>query len=86
MRLIYHPAAEAELIEGAKFYAARASGLGLRFLEAVEAAIQSIKASPTSWQVERDDIRRRRVRQFPYSILYRIVDDELRILTIKHHS
>lgn len=33
MRLIYHPDAEAELIEAARFYEQRIHGLGARFLD-----------------------------------------------------
>lgn len=86
MRLIYHPEAEAEVIEAARFYQTRGADLGIRFLDAVEEAVQSIRASPMMWPVVQGDVRRRRVSRFPYSILYRQLAVELRILTVKHHS
>jgi hypothetical protein len=42
MRLIYHPDAEAELIESARFYEQRVPSLGGQFLNAVELAIGAI--------------------------------------------
>lgn len=42
MRLIYHPDAEAELIEAARFYEQRIHGLGARFLDSGDRAIKAI--------------------------------------------
>lgn len=36
MRLIYHPEAEAEVVDAARFYAARGANLGIRFLDAID--------------------------------------------------
>ena len=41
MRLIYHPDAEAELIEAAQFYQKRVFTLGLQFLDAADSAIRA---------------------------------------------
>jgi hypothetical protein len=44
MRLIYHPDAEAELIESARFYEQRVPSLGGQFLNAVELATGAIRS------------------------------------------
>ena len=46
MRVIYHPDAEAELIEAAKFYERRVPTLGAQFLADVDRAISVILAAP----------------------------------------
>jgi hypothetical protein len=46
MRLIYHPSAEAELIEVAQFYEDRVPQLGLQFLEASDRALSVILQAP----------------------------------------
>jgi toxin ParE1/3/4 len=86
MRLIYHPEAEAELIEAAQFYENHVLGLGQRFLNEFEIALSKIQESPESWQRVDAELRRYVMPRFPYGIYYRCQGDELRILVIKHHS
>lgn len=86
MRVIYHAEAEADLIEAAKFYSQRDRSLGIRFLDAVDQAVHSILPSPATWPIVEGDVRRREVKGFPYSLLYRAIGDELRIIATKHHS
>jgi toxin ParE1/3/4 len=70
MRLTYHPEAEAELLEAARFYEQRTEGLGDRFLHELEAAIQSIQIAPDRCRIVSGDVRRYLLRQFPYGIYY----------------
>lgn len=86
MRVIYHPDAEAELIEAARFYENRVSGLGEQFLNDFEAAVTAITEAPEQWQLVEGDLRRYLLRSFPYGVYYRVKGDELRILVVKHHS
>ena len=51
MRLIYHPDAEAELIESARFYEQRVASLGGQFLDAAELAIGAILDAPERWSI-----------------------------------
>ena len=46
MRLIYHPDAEAELIESTRFYEGRVPSLGGHFLDAVELSVGAILDAP----------------------------------------
>lgn len=86
MRLIYHPDAEAELLEAVRGYEAKSQGLGDRFLREFDAAVASVLESPQRWRVLEADVRRFLMRRFPFGIYYRIEGDDLRILVIKHHS
>jgi plasmid stabilization system protein ParE len=86
MRLTYHPDAEAELAEAARFYEGRVAGLGSRFLREFDAAIATIQGAPERWRPVEEDIRRYLMRGFPYGIYYRVRGDELRVLVVKHHS
>ncbi len=86
MRLIYHPEAEAELVEAVEFYETRSSGLGNRFLREFETAIAEIQGSPNRWPVVESDLRCDTLGRFPFGVYYRAGDDELRILVITHHS
>ena len=86
MRLSYHPDAEAELAEAARFYERKVPGLGARFRSEFESAVARILETPDRWRILEKDIRRFLMRRFPYSILYRIEGEEVRILVVKHHS
>lgn len=85
MRLTYHPEAEAELAAAARFYERKVPGLGTRFRGEVDAAVPRILETPDRWRVLEHGIRRFLMRRFPYSILYRIEGEVVRILVVKHH-
>jgi plasmid stabilization system protein ParE len=86
MRLIYHPDAEAELIEAIHYYERRVPGLGGQFLDQVDCAVRVIQEAPERWRVVEGDIRHYLMPRFPYAIYYRLHSEDIRILAIKHHS
>lgn len=86
MLLIYHPHAEAELIDAAQYYEQQVDGLGAEFLNAIEAAVATIQAAPQRWVIVESEVRRYVVLRFPFAIHYRFLPDTLRIIAIKHHS
>lgn len=86
MRVIYHPAAETEIIDAAQFYARRVAGLEVEFLNAVDQAVATILENPERWRIIEADIRRYLMARFPFAIYYRVLPDGLRILALKHHS
>ena len=86
MRLIYHPDAEAELIEAAQFYEWRVPTLGAQCLDAADRAVCVIQETPERWSVIEAEVRHYLMPRFPYAIYYRVLSDHLRILAFKHHS
>jgi len=76
--------AEFELLDGAKYYEAQASGLGASFLEATELAVMDLATHPESWTVVRAPIRRRLIRRFPFGLLYRDDPEEIVVLAVMH--
>lgn len=85
MRLIYHPAAEAELVAAATYYERKVRGLGSQFLNEFDECVALIMAAPGRWRIVRGDHRRLMMPRFPYGLYYRVVGGEVRILVIKHH-
>jgi hypothetical protein len=69
MRLIYHPDAETELIEAARYYESRVETLGDKFLDAADRAIAIILDAPERWMVQEEDIRRYVMPRFPYAFI-----------------
>ncbi|MEO6871055.1 MAG: type II toxin-antitoxin system RelE/ParE family toxin [Chthoniobacterales bacterium] len=85
MRLIYHPDAEAELIEAARFYEGRVSTLGAQFLDAADGATIILEA-PDRWNIIEQDLRQYLISRFRFAIYYRSLSDHVRILAFMHHS
>lgn len=86
MRLIYHPDAEAEVIEAVQFYERRVPTLGAQFLDAADRVIRIIQDAPERWRIVEADVRQYPMSRFPYGIYYRALPDHLRVLAFKHHG
>jgi len=86
MRLIYHPDAEAELIEAGQYYERRVATLGAQFLDDVDRAVSIILDAPERWRIIEEDVRSYLMPRFPFAIYYRTLPDGVRILAFKHHS
>ena len=85
MKLIYHPAAEAELVDAARFYDERVKGMGTEFLDEFAQCIAEILQAPERWRIVRGDKRRFLMPRFPCGLNYRLIGGEVRLLVIKHH-
>lgn len=84
--MTWHPEAEDDVIEAARFYHRRVPGLGAEFLDSVDAAVAEVALDPGRFGIVEDDIRRCRVKRFPYCVYFRCVFDTVRVLVVKHHS
>ena len=82
LKVSFHELAELELNDAAAFLEMEREGLGLRFLSAVEAAVSYIQEYPEASQIIIQDIRCKVLRRFPYSIMYSIKPDRIRILAV----
>jgi len=77
-----HELAELELNDAADFYDSREPGLGVAFILGVRQAVFQISEHPESCQVARGNARRKVLTQFPYTIIYSLTPDTIRILAI----
>ena len=86
MKLVVAPPALAELHDAATFYTLKANvDLGLAFVAEFERTANLVLANPLLGAVFRGTRRRYILRRFPYSIIYQVTEEELRILAIAHH-
>ena len=80
------PEADWELSEGAIFYARSASAeVGLAFVLEYERALALLCARPQLGAPWRNNRRRFPLRKFPYSVIYYVRDEELRVIALAHH-
>ena len=80
--------AEAEMAEAARWYEGHRAGLGIEFLEAVDAAVTRIAETPRMGSIVPgildEAIHRRPVRRFPYHVVYLELPDRLQVLAVAH--
>jgi len=84
MRLEFHAEALAELQSVAEYYESRQVGLGARFLDLVDEALERIARDPLAWSPADEDVRKCLMRVFPFGILYTIEPEFILILAVAH--
>ncbi len=81
-----HESAEIEIDEAIDFYEMECPGLGGVFLDEIERAIESISQFPEASQLLRGRVRGKILHKFPYSVVYSVRPDEIRILAVAHQK
>jgi len=83
-RVVFHPLAEREFIEAARFYEGRAGGLGGDYIRQVEHALEQIAANPEAGNVLTGTLRRWVIQRFPFAIVYQSGAEELSVIAVMH--
>lgn len=83
-RLVYQPAAVADVRVAFEWYERQREGLGDEFLAALARAEDVARANPFAYRVIRRDARRVMLRQFPYQLIYRVVADVIVVVACFH--
>lgn len=86
MSYVFHPSAEAEHLESIAYYESKRPGLGASYLAEFERKLVHICESPQRYPIEmKPDLRRGRMKRFPYTVLYRNVSGAIQVLAVAHH-
>ena len=78
----FHPDAELEMVEQARYYETKQEGLGKRFLEAVQASSRQIQLFPHIFQSVDDLYRRCCLKTFPFGLVFREKADAIQIIAV----
>ena len=78
------PEARVELIEAQDWYEGKAKGLGSMFRSEVVRAIERLAESPLHFPKVARDVRRARLRRFPYVLYFRSMPDGIQVLACFH--
>jgi plasmid stabilization system protein ParE len=82
--IVFLEPAQQELDEAVSFYNLQAEGLGNSFLIEAVAAIERIRRYPAGWHPLGSEVRRCRLRRFPYGLIYRVENDDVLIIAVAH--
>ena len=83
-RLFLGPDAKADAREAFAWYEERSTGLGFEFLRALRAALSPLSREPQQFPIVLDDIRRTRLRRFPYSVFYVAMAEATIVIAVMH--
>lgn len=85
--VVFNSLAEQELADAVAYYKEQRLELELEYLEEVEHAVNLLRCYPETGSKIRDSIRRLVLPRFPYSLLYRVLEDgQIRVLAVAHHK
>jgi toxin ParE2 len=76
--------ARAELQEAVDYYEDRRPGLGEELAAEVRATIDRILLNPTAWAKLSANVRRCRLRRFPYALIYQVEPDRMLVVAVMH--
>jgi plasmid stabilization system protein ParE len=84
--IIFLPAARFEVIEAFDWYENLAPGLGNTFQSQLDRQIARILDNPLQFPVLIADVRRARLKQFPYALFFRTSEKEISVIACFHAS
>jgi plasmid stabilization system protein ParE len=83
--VILHPKAVDQIDEASRWYRDRSPVAGYAFDLALEQVLNLIRLAPQAGPLIQDELRRQRVKGFPYWVVYR-VDQECTLVLAIHHE
>jgi len=73
-----------ELAEAHAYYEAISPQLADKFAAEINAGVARIKSNPTAWSPMGDRHRRCRTHNFPFGLIYTVLDEEVLIVAVSH--
>lgn len=88
MTLSFHRLVQAEVNDAVEWYEAQKKGLGDDFFGHLTRALEKISECPESYGfwLGSQKIRHSRIERFPYTVLYEIHPEKVRILCVRHNK
>ncbi|MCP4112546.1 MAG: type II toxin-antitoxin system RelE/ParE family toxin [Desulfobacteraceae bacterium] len=84
MKVRFLSPANIELDEAVRYYDHQMPGLGFRFFQEIDAAVERMKFMPEAWTRIGKQTRRCLVNGFPYALLYMAEADEIIVTAVAH--
>ena len=84
--LFLHSAALEEIIAAVLFYEARMPGLGNDFSQELQLAFKAISNNPNPCVRIGKQLRKKTLKRFPYTIIFKAEEVHIRILAVAHQK
>ncbi len=81
-----HEMAEIEIEEAADFYDMQSPGLGTAFIDEFQLSLARISEFPHAAPLIQGRIRKRFLYRFPFSVIYSVKPEKIRILAVAHQK
>ena len=85
-RVKFHPDVSMDIKKSYQWYEEQSLGLGEELLDELESSYQAIVDFPKAWSLFPYGFRRYLLSRFPYSVICKIDEEILYIVTIMHNS
>jgi hypothetical protein len=82
---VLHEDAAREHQEQIAYYEARAKNLGRRYHESFLEAMRRICEAPDRFRIVQAPFRRLSLRGFPFSVIFRTINDHVRVVAVAPH-
>jgi toxin ParE1/3/4 len=86
MTLQHHPEARIEILKIVEWYFAQEKSLAAEFDTELRQAERNIVDFPDFWHLLDGGYRRYHMKRFPYSVVYRVEDEVLLIVSVAGHK
>jgi len=83
---VFRPEAQADVLQARDWYERRQPELGETFSVALDEAVNRIKGMPLMYAMVFRDVRRGKLRTFPYLIYYRVLAGRIEVIAVLHGS
>jgi len=80
----FHPEADLEYLSSLAWYKDRSRSAALDFEREFQRAVSAIAGAPERWPIYFSRFRRYSLHQFPFSIVYRVVNETVFVLAVAH--
>jgi hypothetical protein len=84
--VVFMPAARLDVLDAHAWYERKAARPGARFLDEIDAQVVRISPAPLHFPEVRSDVRRARLRRFPYGLFFRNHAEGLFVIACFHSS
>ena len=82
--VILRPEAEEDMAAARDWYEQQRAGLGDEFIDEADRLFARLAATPEMHQVVLKDVRRGKLRRFPYVVYYRVRAKRVEVLAVMH--
>jgi plasmid stabilization system protein ParE len=82
--IVLRPEAQFDLLAARDWYDKQRAGLGEEFADAVDQILIRIQTMPELYAVVLHEVRRGKLRRFPYVVYYRILAEQVEVIGVLH--